>query len=105
MDYDAAWEYLDAIYGDLCCVSVSITKDISKSKPLQAGEDSRFCDLVHLVRRSYNTLKEVGVPGDMDNSHMLAIIERKWVPTTGMFGHATSSEKESLGLFKGCSTG
>ena len=35
---------------------------------------------MHLVRRSYNTLKEVGEPGDMDNSHMLAIIERKMGP-------------------------
>ena len=40
----------------------------------------RFCDLVHLVRRSYNTLKEVGVPSDMDNSHMLSIIEQKMCP-------------------------
>ena len=79
-DYDAAWEYLDTIYGDPCYVSDSVTQDISKFKPLQDGEDSRFCDLVHLVRRSYNTLKEVGVPGDMDNSHMLAIIERKMGP-------------------------
>ena len=79
-DYDAAWEYLDAIYGDPRYVSDSVTQDISKFKPLQDGEDSRFCDLVHLVRRSYNTLKEVGVPGDMDNSHMLAIIERKMGP-------------------------
>lgn len=79
-DYDAAWEYLDAIYGDPRFVSDSVTQDISKFKPLQDGEDSRFCDLVHLVRRSYNTLKEVGVPGDMDNSHMLSIIERKMGP-------------------------
>ena len=79
-DYDAAWQYLDAIYGDPRYVSDSVTQDISKFKPLQDGEDSRFCDLVHLVRRSYNTLKEVGVPGDMDNSHMLAIIERKMGP-------------------------
>lgn len=61
-------------------MSDSVTQDISKFKPLQDGEDSRFCDLVHLVRRSYNTLKEVGVPGDMDNSHMLAIIKRKMGP-------------------------
>ena len=79
-DYDAAWEYLDAIYGDPRFVLDSVTQDISKFKPLQDGEDSRFCDLVHLVRRSYNTLKEVGVPGDMDNSHMLSIIERKMGP-------------------------
>ena len=39
----------------------------------------RFCDLAHLVKRCYNTLKEVGVPYDMDNSHMLSIIEQKKV--------------------------
>ena len=30
-----------------------------------------------MVKRSYNTLKEVGLPNDMDNSHMLSIIEKK----------------------------
>ena len=32
---------------------------------------------MHLIRRSYNTLKEVGHPNDMDNNHMIAIIEQK----------------------------
>ena len=76
-DYDAAWEYLDSIYGDLRFVADTITQDIVKFKPLSDGEDARFCDLVHLVRRCYNTLKEVGIPNDMDNSHMLSIIEQK----------------------------
>ena len=76
-DYDAAWEYLDAIYGDPRFVSDAITQDITKFRPLQDGEDARFCDLVHLVKRCYNTLKEVGIPSDMDNSHMLSIIEQK----------------------------
>ena len=31
-----------------------------------------FCDLVHLVKRCFNTLKEVGLPGDM-----LSVIEEK----------------------------
>jgi hypothetical protein len=31
----------------------------------------------HSVRRSYNTLTEVGRPHDMDNNHILAIIEQK----------------------------
>ena len=48
-----------------------------KFRALQNGEDARFCDLAHLVKRCYNTLKEVGVPSDMDNSHMLSIIEQK----------------------------
>ena len=76
-DYDAAWEYLDSIYGDPRFVSDTVTQDIVKFKALQGGEDARFCDLVHLVKRSYNTLKEVGIPSDMDNSHMLSIIEQK----------------------------
>ena len=76
-DYKAAWEYLDSIYGDPRFVSDTITQDIVKFRALQNGEDARFCDLVHLVRRCYNTLKEVGVPGDMNNSHMLSVIEQK----------------------------
>ena len=76
-DYDAAWEYLDSIYGDPRFVSDTVTQDIAKFRQLQHGEDARFCDLVHLVKRCYNTLKEVGVPQDMDNSHMLSIIEQK----------------------------
>ena len=54
-----------------------ITQDITRFKPIKDSEDSRFCDLVHLVRRSYNTLKEVGRANDMDNNHMLALIEQK----------------------------
>ena len=76
-DYDAAWEYLDSIYGDPRYVSDTITQDIAQFKALQEGEDARFCDLVHLVKRCYNTLKEVGIPSDMDNSHMLSIVEKK----------------------------
>ena len=44
---------------------------------LQDGEDGRFCELVHLVNRSYNTRKEVDRPNDMNNNHMLALIEQK----------------------------
>ena len=76
-DYDAAWEYLDSVYGDPRYVSDTITQDIGKFKALCPGEDARFCELVHLVRRCYNTLKEVGLPSDMDNNHMLSIIEQK----------------------------
>ena len=79
-DYDAAWEYLDSIYGDVRYVSDTITQDIVQFKALQEGEDARFCDLVHLVNRCYNTLKEVGIPSDMNNSHMLSIIEKKMCP-------------------------
>ena len=76
-DYDAAWEYLEAVYGDPRFVADIITQDISKFKPMKEGEDVRFCDLVHLVKRSFNTLKEVGRENDMNNNHMLAIIEQK----------------------------
>ena len=44
---------------------------------MDEGEDARCCDLVHLVKCCYNTLKEVGIPMDMENSHMLPIIEHK----------------------------
>ena len=58
-------------------MSDTITQDIVKFRPIRDGEDARFCDLVHLVKRCYNALKEVGLPSDMDNSHMLSIIEQK----------------------------
>ncbi len=50
---------------------------MSKFRPLKEGEDSRFCDLVHLVKRSFNTMKGVGRPHDLDNNHMLSLIEQK----------------------------
>ena len=76
-DYDAAWEHLDAIYGDPRFVADTVAHDISKFRPLREDEDARFCDLAQLVRRSYNTLKEVNRQFDMDNNHMIAIIEQK----------------------------
>ena len=75
-NYDAAWDYLDSIYGDLHFVLDTVTQDIVKFHSLQHGNDTRFCNLVHLVKHCYNTLK-VGVPNDVDNSHMLSIIEQK----------------------------
>ena len=76
-DYDAAWQHLDSIYGDPRFVADTVTHDISKFRPLREDEDARFCDLAQLVRRSYNTLKEVNRPFDMDNNHMIAMIEQK----------------------------
>lgn len=76
-DYDAAWEYLNSVYGDPRFVADTVTQDISRFRPLHEGEDARFCDLVHLVQRSFSTLKEVGRPHDMDNNHMLALIEQR----------------------------
>ena len=77
MDYDEAWEQLDTIYGDPRFVADAIVHDLAKFRPLKDGEDSRFCELVHLVRRSYTILKEVGREEDINNSNMLAMIERK----------------------------
>lgn len=76
-DYRATWECLDSVYGDPRFLTDAVTNDISKFKPLSASDDSRFCDLVHLINRSYNLLKEAGRPNDMDNNHMIAIIEQK----------------------------
>lgn len=76
-DYDTAWSYLDSVYGDPRFVADTITQDITRFRPLRDGEDARFCDLVHLVQRSFSTLKEVGRPHDMDNNHMLALIEQR----------------------------
>ena len=79
-DYDAAWEYLESIYGDPRFVADTITQDIARFQPLRDEEDARFCDQVHLVRRSFNTLTEVGRQNDMDNNHMSAITEQKMCP-------------------------
>ena len=76
-DYDAAWEQLESVYGDPRFVADAIINDINKFRALKENEDGRFCELVNLVRRSYNTLKEVGCGNDMDNSNVLALIERK----------------------------
>ena len=38
-DYDAAWEYLDSIYGDPRFVFDTITQDIVKFQPIRDGED------------------------------------------------------------------
>lgn len=76
-DYDAAWEYLNSVYGDPQFVADIITQDVSEFKPIKDGEGARFCDLVNLVKRSFNTPKELGRGNDMNNNHMLAIIEQK----------------------------
>ena len=76
-DLNSAWNYLDQNYGDPRIVSDVVTSDIERFKALQTGEDHRFCDLVNLVRRSYNILKEVKRPQDIDNTHVISLIERK----------------------------
>ena len=39
-DYDAAWEYLDSVYGDPRYVSDTIAQDIGKFRSLCEGEDT-----------------------------------------------------------------
>ncbi|XP_071941071.1 uncharacterized protein [Antedon mediterranea] len=76
-DYRGAWSYLDNVYGDPRFIADAIAQDINKFKPLKEGEENRFCELTHLINRSYNTLKEAGRPNDMDNNQVLAMIEQK----------------------------
>ena len=76
-DLKTAWKYLDQNYGDPRVVSDTVTSDLEKFKVLGIGEDDRFCDLVNLVRRSYNILKEVKRQQDIDNTHVISLIERK----------------------------
>nr|XP_054761134.1 uncharacterized protein LOC129267449 [Lytechinus pictus] len=67
-DYEATWAHLDNIYGDPRLVAHAIVYDLGKFHPLKEGEDGR---------RSYNTLQEVGKTNDMDNNHMISLIEKK----------------------------
>ena len=61
-------------------MSDTITQDIVKFRPIRDGEDVRFCSkLGHIVKRCCNTLREVGLASDMDNSHILSIIEQMCV--------------------------
>ena len=76
-DLKATWRYLDQNYGDPRVISNTVTADMERFKPIQPGEDHRFCDLVNLVRRSFNILKEVKRPQDVDNTHVISLIERK----------------------------
>ena len=71
------WKYLDQNYGDPRIISDIVTADIEKFKPIQDGEDHKFCDLANLVRRSYNILKKIKRPQDISNSHVISLIERK----------------------------
>ena len=76
-DLKTAWKYLDQNYGNPRVVSDTVTSDLERFKVIQPGEDHRFCDLVNLVRRSYNILKEVKRKQDSDNTHVISLIERK----------------------------
>ena len=76
-DLNATWKYLDKNYGDPRIASDAITLDLGRLRSSQPGEDHRFCQLVNLVTRSYNILKEIKRPQDMDNTHVISLIERK----------------------------
>ena len=76
-DLKTAWKYLDQNYGNPRVVSDTVTSDLERFKVIQPSEDHRFCDLVNLVRRSYNILKEVKRKQDIDNTHVISPIERK----------------------------
>ena len=97
-DLEAAWAYLDSIYSDPRLVADAITSDISSFRPLREGDDKGFCDFVHLIKRSFNTLKEVGRPNDMNNNHMLAIVEQKMCSSDRKVWarHIESEKKEAI---------
>ena len=68
---------MDQNYGNPRVISDTVTADLERFKPIQPGEDHRVCDLVNLVRRSFNILKEVKRPQDIDNTHVISLIETK----------------------------
>ena len=74
-DLKSAWNYLDQNYGNPRMMSDVVTFDIERFKAAQTGEDHRFCNLVYLVRRSYNTLKEVKRTQDIDNTLVISHIK------------------------------
>ena len=76
-DLEAAWKYLDRNYGDARIVTDTVMADLEGFKAILPGDDRQFCNLVNLVRCSYNILKEVKRPQDMDNTHVISLIERK----------------------------
>jgi hypothetical protein len=50
------WQYLDQNYGDPRIILDTVTADIEKFKPIQEGEDHKFCELVNLVRRNIRNI-------------------------------------------------
>ena len=102
IDYDAAWSYVDSVYGDPRFVVDTITQDITMFRPLRDGEDARFCDLVHLVQRRFTTLKEDGRTHDIDNNHMLGLIERRMCTDDRMYGRVTDFNAPKAALPHKC---
>ena len=76
-NYKEAWDLLDSIFGQPRVLADTILSDISKVKPLRNDEDHRFCEFVQLLIRCKASLKDVGRVGDIDNLHMISVIEQK----------------------------
>ena len=74
-DLEAAWKYLDQNYGDARIDTDTVMADLEGFKANLPGDDRRFCYLVNLVRLSYKILKEVKRPQDMDNTHVISLVE------------------------------
>lgn len=92
-DLKSAWNYLDQNYGNPRIMSDLVTSDIEWFKAVQTGEDHRFCDLVYLVRRSYNILKEVKRPQDIDNTLIISLIEHKMTNDVKIWARHIHSQK------------
>ena len=59
---------------------IQLLQTLRNLNPYKSGDDHHFCDLVNLVRKSSNILKEVKRPQDMDNTHIISLITRKMTP-------------------------
>ena len=70
------WQCLEQNYEDPRIISDTVTAD-RKFKPIQDREDHKFCDLFNLVTRSDNIVKEIKRSQDINNSHIILLIERK----------------------------
>ena len=55
---------------------------IAQFNPLLEEDDARSCDLLHLVKRSHNTIIKVSIPSVIDNSHVVSMIDRKMCPSS-----------------------
>lgn len=76
-DLKLAWKYFDQNYGNARVVSDSVSSDLERFIVIRPGEDQCFYDLVNLMQRSYDILKEVKRKQVIDNTQVLSLIERK----------------------------
>ena len=81
--------WLGKIYTEYCILQSSATR-----------EEKRLCDLVHSAKRCYNTFKENGVQNDLDNRHMLSIIEKKkYASDRNVWSRDLKREKKQATLY------